>query len=89
MSITFRMTGRVCGSCSHQHVSVVGAAQCAWRFERVCDEAGNYSDRRLWAMEDGAVRAATGNELHEFTFAYDVEKTRRASKKPKEFQARF
>ena len=75
------MTGRVCGSCSHQHVSVAGAAKCARRFERVCDEAGNYSDRLLSAVENGAVREATGNELCEFLHAYDVEKARGAAKR--------
>jgi len=74
MVTTFRVTGAVCGSCSHKHVSVVGAAQCACRYERVCDEAGSYSDRRLVAMNDGVICEATGNEYHEFAHAYEVAK---------------
>lgn len=86
MSITFRMVGASRGSCSHQHVSIAGAAKCACRFERDCDDVGNYSDRRLVVIENNRVREATENERHEFAHACDVERIRKTPKPRRSFQ---
>lgn len=89
MRIIFRMSGSSCGSCSHRHVSIVGAAKCACRFERDCDEAGNYSDRRLVVIENNGVREATENERNEFVHACGVERVCRIRKTRKSFQVRL
>lgn len=89
MSITFRMAGASCGTCSHEHVSIAGAAKYACRFERDCDEAGNYSDRRLAVIENNVVRKATENESHDFVHACDVERIRRTPKPRRSFQVRL
>jgi hypothetical protein len=66
VSVNFRMTGQTRGSCSHRHLTIAGAAECAFRYERDCDKQGIYTDRRLVVRDGDEQREPTAEETREF-----------------------
>lgn len=66
MSVNFRMTSQARGSCSHRHLTIAGAAECAFRYERDCDKQGIYTDRRLVVCDGDGRRDPTPEEIREF-----------------------
>lgn len=50
--------GSVRGPCGHQHLTVGGAAKCAFQDQSACRKhgSGSYSDRRVFACEGGYAR---------------------------------
>jgi len=74
------MTSQARGSCSHRHLLIAGAAECAFRYERDCDQAGIYADRHLVVLDEGVLREPTPAEYREFVGRLDD--IRLARKKP-------
>jgi hypothetical protein len=66
MSVSFRMTSLARGSCSHRHLTIAGAAECAFRHQRDCDKLGIYTDRRLVVRNGDEQREPTAEEIREF-----------------------
>ena len=66
MSVNFRMTSQARGSCSHRHLTIAGAAECAFRYERDCEKQGIYTDRRLVVRDGDEEREPTPEESREF-----------------------
>jgi hypothetical protein len=66
MSVNFRMTSQARGSCSHRHLTIAGAAECAFRHERECEKQGIYTDRRLVVRDGDREREPTPEESREF-----------------------
>jgi hypothetical protein len=66
MSVNFRMTSQARGSCSHRHLTIAGAAECAFRYERDCEKQGIYTDRRLVVRDGDKEREPTAEESREF-----------------------
>jgi hypothetical protein len=66
MSVNFRMTSPTRGSCSHRHLTIAGAAECAYRYERDCDKQGIYTDRRLVVRDGDEQREPTPEEIRQF-----------------------
>jgi hypothetical protein len=80
MSLSFRMSGSVQGSCVHRHNTIAGAAKCAERYDRVCDSEGSYSDRRLVVLDEHTQRDPT--ETERLAFAAALENVKSARQRP-------
>lgn len=59
---TFTLIGQVRGSCGHKHLTFEDAARCEHDDEVGCEMQGGYSDRVLYAVEDGETRRLTSEE---------------------------
>jgi hypothetical protein len=82
MSESFRMTSQTRGSCSHRHLTIAGAAECAFRYERDCEKQGIYTDRRLVVRNGDEQREPTPEEVREFENKLaNIQSDRRKSKK--------
>jgi len=66
VSVNFRMTSQARGSCPHRHLTIAGAAECAFRYERDCEKKGIYTDRRLVVRDGDDQREPTAEESRDF-----------------------
>lgn len=63
MSTHYTARGPVRGCCGHKHRSLEAALRCVNRDQSGCASQGGYSDRSVYAVEDGSVRDLTDDEL--------------------------
>lgn len=70
ITIYYIARGSVRGSCGHKHRTLSAANACCQQDQRDCYGlgGGSYSDRSVWAVEDGNRRELTENEHDQITY---------------------
>ena len=69
--VTYTTSGKVRGCCGHQHQTVELAVECLLADQEGCAMQSGYSDRRVFAVEDGEMRLLNESEEEREYDEYD------------------